>query len=144
MGGVFLNNLPGSAPIPANYILQVQVRATSASHGTFGIFFRMQSGEQHHGGFSFLIEPSGYWNGYSYDDATGQASLIYGRQGKALDTQRFTTIDILVQGETFTIYYNGVNQGMLISPNYPAGNLGLAVDQGTEASFKNVALYAVA
>lgn len=141
--GVFLNTFPGSAPIPNHYVLEVQVKPVSASSGAFGIFFRTQSGANHQGGFSFMIQPSGYWKGYSIDDATGQATSLFGQQGTALNSTGFTTIDIVIQGNTFQLYFNGELQGGISSSSYPHGNLGLAVAGGSDVLFKNLAIYSL-
>jgi hypothetical protein len=140
---VSLNNFPGSAPIPNDYVLEVQAKPVSTSSSTFGIFFRTQSGANHQGGFSFMIQPSGYWNGNSIDDDTGQATSIFGQQGTALNTTDFTTIDIVIKGTTFQLYFNGVLQGGISSSNYSSGNLGLAVDGGANVLFKNLAIYSL-
>ena len=141
--GVFLNNFPGSVPIPNDYVLEVQVKPVSASSGAFGIFFRTQTGANHQGGYSFIIQPSGFWNGTSIDDATGQANPLFGRQGTALNSTGFTTIDIVIQGDTFRLYFNGAAQGGISSTNYSSGNLGLAVAGGADVLFKNLAIYSL-
>ncbi|HLX56636.1 MAG TPA: protein kinase [Ktedonobacteraceae bacterium] len=141
--GVILNNFPGSVAIPNDYVLEVQVEPVSASSGTFGIFFRTQTGANHQGGFSFIIQPSGFWNGNSIDDATGQATSLFGVQGTALNSSGFTTIDIVVQGDTYRLYFNGVRQGGISDANYSRGNLGLAVDGGADVLFKNLAIYSL-
>jgi serine/threonine protein kinase len=143
IGGVFLNRLPAGALIPENYVLQVQVRESPSSQGAFGVFFRVQTGTAHKGAFSFIITASGHWTGNIYADTTGQASQLYGRQGPALTASDFTTIDIVVQGSTFSLYFNGVEQGGIESANYPGGILGLVAEPGTEVQFKNMALYAL-
>ncbi len=143
IAGVFLNNLPGGAPIPDNYVLEVQVSEHLSSQGMFGIFFRTQTGNNHQGAFSFLMNPSGSWTGDIYDDTTGQASQLYGRQSPALNANGFTTIDIVVEGGTFSLYFGGIQQGVITSINYPSGNLGLVAEQGTEVQFKNLAMYAL-
>jgi serine/threonine protein kinase len=141
--GVFLNSLPGNAPIPNDYVLEMQVKPLSASDKAFGVFFRTQSGANHQGGFSFLIQPSGYWNGYIIDDTTGQATSLYGTQEAALTSNGFTTIDIVVQGNTFKLYINGNDQGGISSIHYPTGKLGLALDGGSDILVKNLAIYAL-
>jgi len=143
VAGVFLGSLPGGAPVPNDYVLQVQVKVNPSSRSVFGIFFRVQTGANHQGKYSFLIQTSGYWNGYTYDDPTGQATSLFGRPGIALNANGFTTIDIIVQGSNFMIYYNGAKQGGISSGNYSTGSLGLAADVGTDVSFKNFALYAL-
>jgi len=141
--GVLLNTFPGSTPIPNNYVLEVQVKPASVSSGAFGIFFRMQTGANHQGGYSFIIQQSGSWNGSSIDDGTGQGRSLFGRQGIALNSTGFTTIDLVIQGDTFRLYFNGAAQGGVSSINYSSGNLGLAVDGGADVLFKNLAIYSL-
>jgi len=141
--GDILKTFPGNASIPNDYVLEVQVKPVSASSGAFGIFFRTQSGANHQGGFSFTIQPSGQWNGNSIDDTTGQATSLFGLQGTALNSTGFTTIDIVVNGNIFQLYFNGARQGGISSSSYPTGNLGLAVGGGSDVLFKNLAIYAL-
>jgi serine/threonine protein kinase len=143
IGGVFLTRLPAGALIPENYVLEVQVRESPSSQGAFGIFFRVQTGTAHQGAFSFIITASGRWTGNIYADTTGQVSQLYGRQGPALPASDFTTIDIVVQGSSFSLYFNGAEQGGIASANYSDGILGLVAEPGTEVQFKNMALYAL-
>jgi serine/threonine protein kinase len=143
IGGVFLNRLPAGALIPENYVLEVQVRESPSSQGAFGVFFRVQTGTAHQGAFSFIITASGRWTGNIYADTTGQASPLYGRQGPALTASDFTTIALVVQGSSFSLYINGAEQGGIASANYPGGILGLVAEPGTEVQFKNMALYAL-
>jgi hypothetical protein len=142
-GGVFLNSLPGGASVPDNYVLEVQVREIPSSQGAFGMLFRVQTATAHKGAFSFLIDASGRWTGNIYDDTTGHASQLYGRQSPRLNTSGFTTIDIVVQGSTFSLYFDGVEQGGIESANYPGGVIGLTAEPGTEVQFKNMAIYAL-
>jgi hypothetical protein len=143
IAGVFLNSLPTGAPIPDDYVLQVQVKEHPSSRGAFGIVFRAQTGPTHKGAFAFLINASGRWVGNIYDDTTGQAIQLYGRQSPALNARGFTTIAIVVQGSSFWLYFNGVEQGMIESDNYPGGLLGLVAEPETEVQFKNMAIYAL-
>jgi serine/threonine protein kinase len=139
--GVFLNTLAGSVPIPNDYVIEVQVKPVSS--GTFGILFRSQTGAGHKGGYSFTIQPSGSWNGNSIDDTTGQATSLFGLQGTALSPTAFTTIDVIVQGDTYQLFFNGAKQGGISSSNFSSGNLGLAVDGGADVLFKNLAIYSI-
>lgn len=52
-----------------------------------------------------------------------------------------TIIDIIVHGDTFTFYLNGVKQGMVTNQSYPSGTLGLAVDVGADVFFSDLAIY---
>lgn len=140
---VSLNTLPENVSIPNDYVLQVQAQPVTAANGTFGVYFRTQSGANHQGSFSFIIQPSGFWNGNGIDDASGQVTSIYGQQGPAISSTSFTTIDIVVQGSTFQLYINGVLQGSISSTSYPDGKLGLAVGAGANVLFKNLAIYAL-
>ncbi len=141
--GVYLKSLPGGAPVPNNYVLEVQVHVNQAASAAFGIFFRTQSAANQKGAFAFLVSTSGNWVGNIYDNGSGTPSDIYGRQGPALAASGFTTIDVVVDGDVFALYFNGVKQGAITSGNYPSGNLGLVAEQGSVAQFKNLALYAL-
>jgi serine/threonine protein kinase len=139
LAGTFLTLLPKGQPIPNNYVLQIQV---SNVQGNFGVFFRSQPGSQP-GGYSFIIAPSGNWNGYAYDNKTGSAGLLYGQQG-IIAIHGTVTIDVVIQANTFSLYFNGVRQGGIESTLYSSGSLGLVVDEGASASFQNLAIYSLA
>ncbi|HLI88022.1 MAG TPA: protein kinase [Ktedonobacteraceae bacterium] len=143
IGGVFLHNLPDGGAIPNDYILQVQVQENASAQGPFGIFFRTQPGANHQGSFAFLVQPSGFWQGNIYDDTTGQSTTLFQSQGTALKSGGFSTLDIVVQGNTFSLYIDGTRQGGISSDNYPSGIIGLVADQGTSVLFKNLAIYAL-
>jgi serine/threonine protein kinase len=139
---IFLNTLPKKVSIPDNYMLQVQVALSPNSRdGDFGVLFRTQSSPQR-GGYSFLISPSGYWNGNAYDNTTGTIIPFYGRQG-TVAINGTITIDILVRGNTYTLYLNGVQQGGIQSSTYMNGTLGLLTTGGAQVYFKNLELYAL-
>ncbi len=137
--GIFLETLPSGKQIPNDYVLQVQAITNSTTQGAFGVFFRNQSGNQQ-GTYSFLLDTTNNWRASSYDNDTGAASPLVelSTQGKVAGTM---TIDIVVQGSTFTFYLNGIQQGDAISGTYTTGTLGLAVDVGADVSFRNLALY---
>jgi hypothetical protein len=139
--GVFLKSLAGGAPLPDNYVLEVQVHVNPTSQGAFAIFFRAQSGANQKGAFSFLIDPAGNWAGNSYETVTGTPSELFGRKSQPLAAHGFTTLDIVVSGGSFSLYFDGVRQGGIESGNYPGGNLGLVAARGTEVQFKDMAMY---
>jgi hypothetical protein len=141
LAGTFLDALPGGRAVPTNYVLQVQASAAPDSHGAFGVFFRNQPGAQQ-GTYSFLLNPAGTWGAYSYDNTSGNASplVTHPLQGNINGT---VTIDIIVQGNTFTFYVNGIEQGYAQSGTYPSGTLGLAADGGADVFFKNLTIYAL-
>jgi serine/threonine protein kinase len=141
LAGTFLDGLPDGKAVPDDYALQVQVSVAPDSHGTFGVFFRNQPGARQ-GTYSFLLNPAGTWGAYTYDNTSGAASPLVTRplQGNINGT---VTIDIVVQGDTFTFYVNGVEQGYAQSGAYPSGTLGLAADGGADVFFKNLAIYAL-
>ena len=139
LAGVYLDTLPNGSPIPTDYILQVQISQSANSYGSYGVFFRNQPGRQQ-GTYSFMLDPSGYWKAYTYDNVTGAASTLYGRKATS-QLNGFTTIDIVVHGNTFSFYLNGVYQGRAESPTYTTGTLGFAVDTGADVYIKNLAIY---
>jgi len=141
LAGAFLDALPGGKPVPGNYVLQVQVSAAPNSHGAFGVFFRNQPGAQQ-GTYSFLLNPAGTWGAYTYDNTSGSASPLVIRPLQA-NINGVVTIDVIVQGNTFTFYVNGTEQGYAQSEAYPGGTLGLAAGAGADVFFKNLAIYAL-
>ena len=138
LAGIFLTQLPKGQTFPSDYVIQVQVSNVS---GNVGIFFRNQPNSQL-GGYAFLISANGYWNGNVYDNQTGSATTLFGRQG-TMPTGNTVTIDISVQGNTFQLYFNGQKQGGIQSGAYPNGTVGLVVDANSSVTVQNFALYAV-
>jgi hypothetical protein len=65
---------------------------------------------------------------------------LYGQKA-TIQLHGFITIDIVVHGNTFTFYLNGVYQGRAESPTYTTGTLGFAVDTGADVYIKNLAIY---
>ncbi|GAC1311583.1 MAG: hypothetical protein NVSMB27_48220 [Ktedonobacteraceae bacterium] len=140
LAGTFLDKFPNGYGIPSDYVLQVQVNEAPKSQGGFGVFFRNQPGLIHQGTFTFLLFPSGRWEANVYNDKSGQRTLLHsGRSSLQLDG--LITIDILVQGNTFTFYLNGHKEGKAISPSYPSGTIGLATDAGADVFFRNLVIY---
>lgn len=139
LAGLYLNTLPNGSPIPTDYVLQIQINQSANSYGSYGVFFRNQPGSQQ-GTYSFMLDPSGYWKAYTYDNVTGAASTLYGQKA-TIQLIGFTTIDIVIHGNTFTFYLNGVYQGAAESPMYTTGTLGFAVDTGADVHIKNLAIY---
>ena len=142
LAGTYLDTLPNGDSIPTNYVLQVQVSEGPGSHGKFGVFFRNQPGLIHQGTFSFLLDPSGHWYAYVYDDKTGTSHLLYEGQS-TVPLDGLTTIDIVVSRSTFTFYLNGIKQGNASSIQYPIGTTGLASDVGADVFYQNLAIYAL-
>jgi hypothetical protein len=141
VGGTFLTGLPGGQQTPNDYIIQVQATVNPGSHGNFGVFFRNQPGNQQ-GTYSFMLSPSGSWTAYVYDNVTGKGHSLYGYQVQGT-INGTVTIDIIVKGDRYTFYVNGVLQGYAQSNQYLSGTIGLAADSGADVSFKNLALYAL-
>ncbi|HLI08239.1 MAG TPA: protein kinase [Ktedonobacteraceae bacterium] len=140
LGGTFLDALPDNYGIPTNYVLQVQVSQGVGSKGKFGVFFRNQPGNNE-GAFSFLLDPSSKtWSAYSYNNQTGVATP-FATGPVTVSLKGLLTIDVVVNGTTFTFYVNGQNQGYAVSDAYPSGTLGLASDVGADVFFKNLAIY---
>ncbi|MBV9712600.1 MAG: protein kinase, partial [Ktedonobacteraceae bacterium] len=128
VAGIFLTKLSKGQNIPGDFMLQVEVNINSATQGQFGVFFRVQQGSP--GAYSFMINPGNTWAGNIYNNQSGTSSSLYSGQlvGKINGT---ATLDIIVQGDNYTLYINGMKQGDIQSPAYSDGSLGLAVDAGT-------------
>ncbi|MEO9059023.1 MAG: hypothetical protein ABI396_12705, partial [Ktedonobacteraceae bacterium] len=142
LAGTFLDNLPNGYGIPDDYVLQIQVNESPSSRGGFGVFFRNQPGEIHQGTFSFLLFPQGRWEANMYNDTTGARTLLRSAEATVL-LDGLVTIDIVIHANTYTFYLNGQKQGAAISSFYPSGTLGLAVNSGGDAFFRNLAIYAL-
>ena len=142
LAGTFLGSLPNGPGIPNDYILQVQVREGPPSHGAFEVLFRNQAGSPNLGAYSFTLSPNNNWSANAYDNSTRTETQFYSHQ-TTVRLQGLITIDIRVQGDTYILYINGREQGNAISPHYPSGTVGLAVDPGADVFFSNFALYAL-
>ena len=142
LAGTYLDKLPNGYGIPNDYVLQVQVNESPSSHGGFGIFFRNQPGDIHQGTFSFLLFPQGRWEANVYDDTTGARTLLHAAEAN-IQLDGLVTINIVIHANTFTFYLNGYKQGSVSSNFYPSGTLGLAVNSGGDAFFRNLAIYAL-
>ena len=141
IAGMILKTLASGKQIPNSYVLQVQATVNPTSHGDFGVFFRHQT-DAPLGTFAFIVNTDNTWKANVYDSRTGGVNTLVGLpvQGKVEGT---ITIDIIVQGSSFTFYINHVVQGYADSGLYTGGTLGLAADAGTDVSFKNLAIYAL-
>ncbi len=142
LAGIVLHTLPNGQQIPSNYILQVQVREGPPSHGALGILFRNQAGSSNLGAYSFWLSPNNSWSAKVYVAMTRAETQLY-QHRTTLQLHGVVTITIRVQGDNFTLYIQGRQQGYAISSLYPGGNVGLVVDKGADVFFSNFALYAL-
>jgi hypothetical protein len=127
--------------MPGDYVLQVEITVNAGSTGEFGVFVRNQPGTQ--GTYSILLAPPNTWRAYEYDNASGATTtLVQGINTQTPLTGTFT-IDVLVQGNTYTLFINGNQQGYAQSDTYPTGNVGLATNAGANVSFKNLEVFAL-
>ena len=139
LNGTFLTNIPGQG-YPTDYVIQVQMQQISASFADFGIFFRSQIANQQLGTYSFLIRPGGIWVVSVNNNITGIATPIKkGTLGQ--DSHALVTLDIVVQGNTFTFYANGTMLNSVTNIRYASGIAGIAVGPGTTITASNFALY---
>ena len=140
MAGIFLNKLPGGKDIPENYVIQVEVNISS-TQGQFGIFVRNQPGTPR-GADSFIVNSaSNTATRNEYDNQTGTTPMSQSFQVGTLGNT--ITLDVIVQGNTYNFYINGVKQGATQSARYSGGNLGLVVDAGATVSLRNLVVYAL-
>ena len=141
--GIFLNKLAGGKAIPDDYVIQVQVNLSAAAttQGMAGIFFRNQSTTPTGAG-SYLINAAGTWSGNIHDNRTGAVTPLYNSAFHGTMTAT-VTLDVAVQGNRYTFYINGINQGYIESGLYTGGNLALVANAGTTVSFKDMVIYAL-
>jgi serine/threonine protein kinase len=144
--GTFLDQLPHGAQMPNDFIIQTQVTVNPNSQGTFGIYFRSQPGD-HQKSYLFLIDQqSATWTIYYYHtDPNGYQALNQAPVTTLLSSpvQGTVTIDLQISGTSYNVFINGKPlDGASSSAWYPSGTIGLAVGQGANVTFKNVAIYA--
>ncbi len=139
MSGIFLSKLAHGQDIPENYVLQVQMDFSSTTQGRFGVFFRNQSTTPT-GAASYLMNASGAWTGNIHDNHLGTMTPLFNSTLRA-KINGSVTLDIAVQGTTYTFYVNKAGLGYIESGLYTGGNLGLVVDPGATVTFKNIVIY---
>jgi hypothetical protein len=143
LAGTFLNKLPQGKVMPGDYVLQVEITVNASSTGEFGVFVRNQPGDQAQGTYSILLAPPNTWRAYEYDNAGGSTTtLVPGINTQTSLTGTFT-LDVLVQGNTYTLFINGGQEGYAQSSTYLTGNVGLATNAGANVSFKNLEVFAL-
>jgi serine/threonine protein kinase len=138
LAGVYLDKLPNQS-LPSSYVIQVQVNAT-ASHGTFDIYFFNQSGSQ--GWDRCQINPGA--GTFRFDEyKNGATTSFFGKNLQKGQMHGTVTVNIQIQGDTYTLYTNGTNEGYVSSGNYTSGGMGLGIESGAQVSLKNLAIYAL-
>jgi hypothetical protein len=146
--GTFLEQLPNSTQMPNDFVIQAQVAVNPNSHGNFGIYFRSQPSD-HQKAYLFLIDQeSATWTIYYYDPNANTYQALNVPPVTTLispPVQGTVTIDLQIQSNNYGVFINGANlQGAnTYTAWYPSGTIGLAVGQGANVTFKNVAIYAV-
>jgi hypothetical protein len=145
--GTFLEQLPNGAQMPNDFVIQAQVAVNPNSHGNFGIYFRSQPSD-HQKAYLFLIDQaSATWTIYYYDlNANTYEALNVPPVTTLISppVQGTVTIDLRIQGNYYRAFINGADLDHAESTAwYPSGTIGLAVGQGANVTFKNVAIYGV-
>jgi hypothetical protein len=145
--GSFLKQLPHGAQMPNDFIIQTQVTVNPNSQGSFGIYFRSQPSD-HQKSYLFLIDQqSATWTIYYCNPNTNAYEPLNQTPVRTLlsgPVQGTVTIDLQISGNSYNVFINGNNlQGAVTYTSwYPSGTIGLAVSQGANVTFKNVAIYA--
>ncbi len=145
--GTFLKQLPHGAQMPDDFIIQTQVTVHPNSQGKFGIYFRSQPSDYQKSYLFLIDQQSATWtiyycnpntNAYEPLNQTPVQTLLSG------PVQGTVTIDLQISGNSYNVFINGNNlQGAETYTSwYPSGTIGLAVSQGANVTFKNVAIYA--
>jgi serine/threonine protein kinase len=146
--GTFLEQLPHSATMPNDMVIQAQVTINPGSQGSFGMYFRSQS-DDHQNSYLFLLDQdAAAWTIY-YKNPTSHTFSALNSSPVTTSLQSATpetiTIDLQIQGNNYGVFINGTNTGnaQTYTSWYSSGTIGLAVAQGANVTFKNVAIYAL-
>jgi hypothetical protein len=139
LASTFLTHLPNNQAIPDTYVVQTQVTLKSNSQGPFGIAFYDQSGTQSTS-YAFIIDPStNTWTANYYNKGQIQPLHTQSLQTQLAGT---VTVDVVVSGNNYYLYINGMQQGMATSGyGNTSGNMGLVVAPGADVTFQNTLLY---
>ncbi len=144
--GTFLGQLPHGAQVPNDLIIQTQVTVNPNSQGKFGIYFRSQPNDSQKSYLFLIDQQSAMWTIYYYHPDTNayeplnQAPVITLLPSPVQGT---VTIDLQISGNNYNVFINGKSlDGAVSTAWYPSGTIGLAVGQGANVTFKNVAIYA--
>jgi hypothetical protein len=141
---VNLDQLAGNqSPWPSQSFI-VQITINSNSDGAFGIDFQPETGDNPPGYFAYLLSPPHNW-AFNYYTPQGNLSgtLIAAPLFSPVSTK--FTLDIRVEGTSYTFYINGVDTtGLAITGSqFINKTVGLAVDANADITFSNFAIYAL-
>lgn len=143
--GTFLTSLPHNLTYPDDYIVEAQVQQDTTSHTDFGLFFRIQPGQQpgqQAGAYSFLIHPNGTWSSYVYDATTGAPTEI-AKGGSVGDANGVIAMNVLALGPDYTFYINRSPDpiGHAHDTTYLQGTAGIAMNGKGKLTVQSFALY---
>jgi hypothetical protein len=139
LAGIILGALPNHALYPSNYVVEAQLQEDTSSQADFGLYFRNQPGDAQ-GIYTFLIHPDGSWGSYVYDNNTGAPTQIStGSAGVYAHAQ--ITLDVVVNGSSYTFYVNGQQVGQAHDTTYQSGTAGVVIDAGGTIAVSSFALY---
>jgi hypothetical protein len=143
---VNLDQLAGNqSPWPGqSFIVQMQVTINPNSDGTFGIDFQPDTGDNTQGYFAYVLSPPYSWAFNYYTPQGNLTSTLISAPLLSPVSTKFT-LDILVEGTSYTFYINGVNTtGLAITGSQFINKIvGLAVGANADITFSNLAIYAL-
>jgi hypothetical protein len=144
--GTFLEQMPHGAQMPSDFIIQTQVTVNPNSPGKFGIYFRSQPNDPQKSYLFLIDQQSATWTIYYYHSDTNAYEALNQTPVTTLlpnPVQGTVTIDLQISGNSYNVFINGKSlDGAVSTAWYPSGTIGLAVSQGANVIFKNVAIYA--
>ncbi len=136
--GTFLTSLPSGQFSLSNYVIETTIQQAQTSSADFGIYFRNQPGNQQ-GVYTFLVHFDGTWGAYVYNNTTAARTEI--ASGTFGNVHTAVTIDVVVNGASFSFYANSHKVGNVNNGIYSTGTVGLAVDAGGTILVSHFALY---
>ncbi|GER85920.1 hypothetical protein KDW_00820 [Dictyobacter vulcani] len=137
LAGTFLTQLPNSQTLPDSYYIQVEVKQNTPG-SLFGVYYHKADQSSYN-----VMFDNNSWYSY-FNKADGSPTQIASVALHGTEISGLTTVDILVQNNSFTYYINGEYQGHANSGfggTDNGGEIGLTVAPGSDVSFQNLEIY---
>ncbi len=136
--GTILTKISNGTPLPSSYYIQVQVTLNTPD-SQFGIFYHWSSNLN----YEYIVNSNTWGPYYNMNGSpTLMTEQLYPISGTTLD--KTATIDITVNQGSFHYYINGEPEGNAngaYGGTSTGGDIGFTVSQGSDVSFKNLAIY---
>ena len=144
LGVVALATIPGQA-YPQNFVVQITAQLlSSGASDFFGFKFRQQSEQddgQGRGGYAFLYAQNGQWEFNRYD-ANGTRHIL-AHQTLITSVTSSNTLDLIVNGNHFSLYMDGTLVSEQSDGTYSQGFLCLVAEPGARVLYQDMKIYSL-